>query len=196
VFSFNDTKYDLNFYEKSAQETIQRNSSIPPDHFARIFIIAKLLKDLEFENCLEIGPSQSPIITFLKKRYPWYHFEDINFYGIELTRSFCKLSQKQNIYTPIQGTWYNLPLKDKTVDVSIWSEGPEHCENPEEVFKEITRVTKKYVITSVPAWKKLVPGHVKVYNRHSFRKLLGSFFPYLNILVVGDSWLIAFCYLN
>ena len=53
-------------------------------------------------------------------------------------------------FTLKQGNIYALPYKDNSFDLLICSEVLEHLEHPEEALKELHRVTKKYVIFSVP----------------------------------------------
>jgi ubiquinone/menaquinone biosynthesis C-methylase UbiE len=49
-----------------------------------------------------------------------------------------------------QGDIYNIKAKDNSYDLVICSEVLEHLERPEDALKEIVRVSKKYVILSVP----------------------------------------------
>lgn len=49
-----------------------------------------------------------------------------------------------------QGDIYHIDAKSGTYDVVICSEVLEHLERPEEALKELIRVSKKYVILSVP----------------------------------------------
>lgn len=49
-----------------------------------------------------------------------------------------------------QGDIYNIKSKDNTYDVVICSEVLEHLERPEEALREMVRVSKKYLVLSVP----------------------------------------------
>ena len=49
-----------------------------------------------------------------------------------------------------QGDIYHIDAKPNTYDVVICSEVLEHLERPEEALKELIRVSKKYVVLSVP----------------------------------------------
>ncbi len=49
-----------------------------------------------------------------------------------------------------QGDIYHIDAKANTYDVVICSEVLEHLERPEEALKELVRVSKKYVVLSVP----------------------------------------------
>ena len=49
-----------------------------------------------------------------------------------------------------KGDIYKLPYKDKSFDLVICTEVLEHLEFPEKAIKEVMRVSKKYVLFSVP----------------------------------------------
>lgn len=49
-----------------------------------------------------------------------------------------------------QGSVYELPFKDDTFDAVICSEVLEHLEDPKKALGELARVTKRYVIITVP----------------------------------------------
>jgi ubiquinone/menaquinone biosynthesis C-methylase UbiE len=49
-----------------------------------------------------------------------------------------------------QGDIYDLPFKDNSFDVVMCTEVLEHLERPLEALKELKRVTKQYLIISVP----------------------------------------------
>ena len=49
-----------------------------------------------------------------------------------------------------QGSVYELPYKDNSFDLVICTEVLEHLEEPAKALKEILRVSKKYLIISVP----------------------------------------------
>lgn len=49
-----------------------------------------------------------------------------------------------------QGNVYNLPYKDNAFDLILCTEILEHLENPKKALQEILRVSKKYILVSVP----------------------------------------------
>lgn len=49
-----------------------------------------------------------------------------------------------------QGDIYKIDASDNSYDVAICSEVLEHLERPEDALKELVRVSKKYVVLSVP----------------------------------------------
>lgn len=71
--------------------------------------------------------------------------------GIEYMDEAIALGKKLHPNVPItKGDIYNLPYKANTFDVVLCSEVLEHLEKPEEALQELKRVSKKYVILSVP----------------------------------------------
>lgn len=50
----------------------------------------------------------------------------------------------------VQGTVYELPYKNSSFDLVVCTEVLEHLEDPAKALKEMLRVSKKYLIISVP----------------------------------------------
>lgn len=71
--------------------------------------------------------------------------------GVDFLDTAIHLGRKQfPQFTFKQGNIYALPYKDNSFDLLICSEVLEHLEHPDEALKELFRVTKKYVLFSVP----------------------------------------------
>lgn len=71
--------------------------------------------------------------------------------GIEYQKKAIALGKKQ--YPDIvikQGSIDKLPYKDNAFDLVLCTEVLEHMDNPEKALKELVRVSKKYVLLSVP----------------------------------------------
>lgn len=49
-----------------------------------------------------------------------------------------------------QGDIYKLPFKNNTFDLVVCTEVLEHLENPRKAYRELLRVSRKYVLISVP----------------------------------------------
>lgn len=87
-----------------------------------------------------------------------------------------------------KGNVYNLPYKNNSFDLVVCTEVLEHLNNPRKALTEAMRVSKKYVIVSVPnepffmlanflRGKNIAhlgndPGHINHWSFLSFRKLL------------------------
>jgi ubiquinone/menaquinone biosynthesis C-methylase UbiE len=83
---------------------------------------------------------------------------------------------------------YDLPWADDQFDLVLTMEVLEHLEDPQRALREIARVSRRYVIASVPnepVWRILnmlrgaylkdfgnTPGHVQHFSPRAFRRLL------------------------
>ena len=71
--------------------------------------------------------------------------------GVDYLDTAIQIGRKQfPQFTLRQGNIYALPYQDNSFDLLICSEVLEHLEHPDEALKELFRVTKKYVVFSVP----------------------------------------------
>lgn len=71
--------------------------------------------------------------------------------GVEHSKDALNLGRKlfPNL-TFKEGNIYNMPYEDNSFDLVTCTEVLEHINEPTKVFKEVLRVSKKYVIISVP----------------------------------------------
>lgn len=71
--------------------------------------------------------------------------------GIEYSKDAISFGKKLFPDLTIkQGSVYELPYKDNSFDLIVCTEVLEHLEDPKKAIKEMLRVTKKYLIISVP----------------------------------------------
>ena len=71
--------------------------------------------------------------------------------GIEYLDSAIELGKINNPEIKItKGDIYRLPFKDNSFEVVMCTEVLEHLEEPERALKELIRVSKKYLVVSVP----------------------------------------------
>lgn len=130
--------------------------------------------------------------------------------GVEYTKEAIafgkKLFPKANIK---HGSIYDLPYKDNSFDLVVCTEVLEHLEDPKKAMSEIARVSKKYVVLSVPnepffmlsnffRGKNLSrlgnePGHINHWTIISFQnfleealKIRTSRFPFPWILILAE----------
>lgn len=113
--------------------------------------------------------------------------------GIDNMEQAIKLGKKLHPQFKIEkGDIYKLPYKDNSFDLVLCMEVLEHLENPVAALKELKRVSKKYVLLSVPNEplftiqrffrgqniKKLGshPEHIQHWSTTSFKKLVSQFF--------------------
>lgn len=71
--------------------------------------------------------------------------------GIEKDETSIELGKKLYPTLSIQeGDIYKLPYKNNSFDLVVCTEVLEHLENPKKAYKELLRVSRKYVLLSVP----------------------------------------------
>lgn len=101
--------------------------------------ILKKIKLDEDEKVLDAGCGKGELGKYLKIK---------NLYGFDFDARAIKEAKKQNYKKVIKGDIYQIPFGDKEFDKAICIEVLEYLEKPEEIFKELMRVTKKEVILS------------------------------------------------
>ncbi|MBI2443451.1 MAG: class I SAM-dependent methyltransferase [Candidatus Levybacteria bacterium] len=71
--------------------------------------------------------------------------------GIDFSDAAIALDKKERPHLDIRkGDIYNIPFKDNAFDLVLCCEVLEHLENPQKALSELHRVTRQYVILSVP----------------------------------------------
>lgn len=71
--------------------------------------------------------------------------------GIDYSKEAISIGKKLFPHLLLkQGSIYNLPYKDNAFDIVLSTEVLEHLENPKKALREILRVSKKYILASVP----------------------------------------------
>jgi SAM-dependent methyltransferase len=168
-----------------------RNPLIKAIELKRLDIIEKWCRPYKGKVILDVGCEEG----YLFSRFsPGQGF----LVGIDFLEGPLKRARKHS--SVILGDAQALPIRDKSVDVSVCSETLEHVEEPRRVLKELDRVTKGKVILSVPddgntrrvksLARKMplsrrtmgrlmegdVPEHVNAWDRRGFENLIGEYF--------------------
>ncbi len=108
--------------------------------------LISIIKDLSPNTILDAGCGEGFTMNKLSKNGIGKEIE-----GIEYMKEAISLGKK--LYSDLaikQGSVYELPYKDNSFDLVICTEVLEHLEEPAKALKEILRVSKKYLIISVP----------------------------------------------
>lgn len=98
------------------------------------------------DSILDVGCGEGFTLNSLKENGIGKRLE-----GIEYLQAAIDLGKKT--YPDIKiikGTIYELPYKDNSFDLVLCTEVLEHLESPEKALKELVRVSKKYLVISVP----------------------------------------------
>lgn len=108
--------------------------------------VVKTTKPLNIETVLDAGCGEGFTLDRLQKEKIGKVFE-----GIEYDESAVLMA---NVLYPKltikKGDIYKLPYKNNSFDLVICTEVLEHLENPKKAYRELLRVSRKYVLVSVP----------------------------------------------
>jgi len=109
--------------------------------------------------------------------------------GIDASSEALRLARQVNPgFKYRKGDIYKLPFKDKSVDLVVCCEVLEHLEDPEAALSELKRVSKKYILLSVPLepWFRLLnfargkylktwgnhPEHINWWGKKSLARMM------------------------
>ena len=98
------------------------------------------------DSILDVGCGEGFTLNRLKEKGIGKKLE-----GIEYLKAAIELGHKTYPNINIkQGNIYNLPYKDNSFDLVLCTEVLEHLDDPQKGLKELVRVSKKYLVVSVP----------------------------------------------
>lgn len=182
-----------NFIEGNYEDKYNSNnpvSKVLMNNF--IDSIRKLIKDIdrkEITSVCEVGAGEGELLKNIIKVYPGaiYSATDLSKRKIKEAKNNLKI---KNINFSVQNAENLNKFKDKQFDLVICCEVLEHVKNYNKSLKELKRISKKYILISVPNepiwrmlnmtrgkyWKTLgnTPGHINHWNIFSFDKLVKS----------------------
>lgn len=98
------------------------------------------------ETILDAGCGEGFTIRALQKELPNAHFTGID----QDSEAITYAKQKDPIGTYHVGNVLQIPFQEKSFDLVICNEVLEHLQKPEFAIRELIRVSKKYLIISVP----------------------------------------------
>lgn len=95
---------------------------------------------------LDVGCGEGFVLQYLSDKRVLYRLQ-----GIEVSQESIALGSKLFPKLHIsQGDIYDLHVPDHSIDIVLCSEVLEHLEKPEQAIKELVRITKSYIVVSVP----------------------------------------------
>lgn len=108
--------------------------------------LISLAKPLKAKSILDAGCGEGFTMNELNKNGIGKEIE-----GVEYSKDAISLGKKlfPNL-TIKQGSVYELPYKDDSFDLIVCTEVLEHLGDPKKAIQEMLRVSKKYLIISVP----------------------------------------------
>jgi len=157
-------------------------------------------------NIVDMGCGEGYVLKFLG------HQLQGNLFGLDLYPEVLQTAKKNNDAGFAAASIYQTPLKNKSVDTVLCLEILEHLEEPKRALQEMIRVSKKYIILSVP-WEPFwrignmarlkylsdfgnTPGHLQHWTGRSFKKFLTQFSPKNIEIKRSGLWMMAKITLN
>lgn len=135
------TQATSNFLKHTSKNPVQQ---LLINNFYQTLI--KIIKPLKAEAILDVGCGEGFSLNKLHENNIGKKLEGIDYSKEAISigkKLFPNLSLKQ-------GSIYNLLYKDDTFDIVLGTEVLEHLGNPKKALQEILRVSKKYILVSVP----------------------------------------------
>src|SRR3989338_3715246 len=104
------------------------------------------IKDLRIESALDVGCGEGFTLNKLSENKIGKRLE-----GVDFQKNTVEIGKKLHPELALkQGNIYKLEYKNNSFDLVMATEVLEHLEDPEMALKELVRVSKKYLLLSVP----------------------------------------------
>lgn len=163
-----------------------------------------LLNSIDINRALDVGCGEGYITKHLSELNNKIYIE-----GVDASEEILEIARELNQGVKFsKGSIYNLKYGHNSFDLVLAIEILEHLEEPKKAIEELKRVSKKYVIVSVPngpyfrmanmlRLKYLsrfgnTPGHIQNWTKKGFSNLLSGHFKKVRVKT-STLWLIALC---
>jgi ubiquinone/menaquinone biosynthesis C-methylase UbiE len=176
------------YYEREGE--IQNHQELLFVKTSNVFLMHeqryRLLETLKIvpqsRNLLDIGCGEGLMTNLFKADFK---------VGVDISANKIKRARKKKEIYYVVADAHHLPFKEKFFEISICTETLEHLASPEMVFKEMSGVTSKNIILSIPlisfientllrmqdhslGFDEIGKGHLRVYDKKSLKKELES----------------------
>jgi len=192
------TQLPTNYVKHTSKNPLQR--FLIESFFSSLVFLAKTLNP---KKVLDAGCGEGFSLSKLTANKIGEYLE-----GIENSKEAIafgkKLFPKANIKL---GSIYDLPYEANYFDLVLCTEVLEHLENPQKALSEIIRVSKKYIILSVPnePFFRLAnflsgkyvktfgnsPGHINHWNLFSFQRFIKKQNAKIKTIKLPFPWIMA-----
>ena len=146
--------------------------------------VVKTIRPLNIDSVLDVGCGEGFTLARLSREKIGKTYE-----GIEAEETAITLGKKLYPRLTIdKGDIYKLPYKNNSFDLVVCTEVLEHLEKPKKAYRELIRVSRKYVLLSVPnepffTWQRLArfqnilelgahPEHIQHWTARGFFKFV------------------------
>lgn len=165
--------------------------------------VAGILQRVAPYSVLDAGCGEGFVARYVQSQ------SDLRIFGIDIDAEALRMALRLNEDLPvICGSVSNMPFSDNTFDLVLCTEVLEHLGSPEIGLKELCRVSRRWLVLSVPhepffclanflrgknlrSWGN-DPGHVNHWTMPAFRRFLEQECVILD-LDTSFPWIIAFC---
>ncbi len=130
-----------NYKKHTSNNPVQR---LLLDNFFKTLV--NVAQPLTINSILDAGCGEGFTLDILQKHRIGKRLE-----GLEFSESAIALGKKHHpslIFK--QGSIYELPYKDNIFDLVVCTEVLEHLEDPQKALRELVRVSRRYLVLSVP----------------------------------------------
>jgi SAM-dependent methyltransferase len=176
------------------------------NHFLSRLI--SLVESVNSTNILDVGCGEGAVANFLNNK-PSIKANQIAGLDIELNR--LRIARAINPELQFyQGSIYNLPFQNNSFDLVLALEVLEHLEFPEKAIGELNRVSRDWIVISVPndwmfrlgnmlrfkylsSWGR-TPSHIQHWGKRKFTGLILKYMRIIKIKTPLFLWLIFLCH--
>jgi ubiquinone/menaquinone biosynthesis C-methylase UbiE len=132
---------------------------------------------------LDVGCGEGVVLRHLDR-----HLHGVAVVGLDVDGTGLRVAQAQNRVSLVQGSVYSLPFADNSFDLVLCCEVLEHVESPDAALAELSRVSSRSVLLSVPnepIWRLSnmargkylrhfgnTTGHIQHWTRWAFLRLV------------------------
>lgn len=183
---------------KVYKQTKYTSNNALVQYLNRVYLrnITDLVLRAEPRRLLDVGCGEGVVLRHLDR-----HLHGVSVVGLDIDGTGLRVAQSQNSVSLLQGSVYSLPFGSSSADLVLCCEVLEHLEHPDVALAELARVTRQWVLLSVPnepIWRMSnmarakylrhfgnTMGHIQHWTRWGFLRLVRR---HLDVVHV-KSWL-------
>lgn len=127
-------KVPVDYYQKG----VRRNFLQWIWHNSKINLAKRIIKDLDYQNCLDIGCASGFMLSKIAE------FKKASYVGVDIYDKAINYAKKRYPHISFKkASASKLPFKDNSFDLILCYETIEHVEDPQSCLKEAKRVLRK-----------------------------------------------------